>query len=207
MAKQIGAEGVVIHTGYQLKLERDEAYKNMVGCVMKAIDNSPNGAKVIIETAAGQGSQIGVSIEDFAELWNMFPKSYRKRLGTCIDTAHIFAGGAEISTVEGTKKYLKDFDKLIGIEHLTLFHLNDSKKPVNSRKDQHQGIGFGYIYSKKFGGDINAFKTLVKFAYKNSIPMILETHNGTADKPEKNEGNFADEIKLVKIFTGLSKNS
>lgn len=203
MATKIGASGVVVHIGYQMELERDEAYKNMADGIMKVIDKTPNGGTIILETPAGQGSQIATTLEDFAELYNMFPAKYKKRLGICVDTCHVFSAGAVIHTVEGTKQYFKDFDRLIGKEHLVLFHINDSKKPLNSRRDQHQGLGHGYVYNKDMGGDMNALKELTKYAKKNNIPMVLETHGGaSASAPEKNEGNFKDEIITLKLFAG-----
>ena len=203
MAKQIGASGVVVHIGYQMKLEHEEAYDNMVDGIKKVIDKTPHGAKIILETPAGQGSQIATTIKDFAEMFNKFPAKYKKRLGICVDTCHIFSAGAEINSVKGAEKYLKEFDELIGKEHLVLFHVNDSKKPLNSRKDQHEGIGYGYIYDKDKGGDIKALEVMVKFAKKNKIPMILEIHGGaSSSSDEKNKGNYRDEIILLNNFAG-----
>lgn len=203
MAKQIGASGVVVHIGYQMALEREEAYNNMADGIMKVIDKTPDGAMIILETPAGQGSQIATTVEDFAELFNKFPAKYKKRLGICVDTCHIFSAGAEIHNVKGTQQYLKDFDKLIGKKHLVLFHVNDSKKPLNSRKDQHEGIGYGYIYNTKMGGDVKALEVITQFAKKNKIPMVLETHGGaSASGTEKNDGNYKDEIILLNKFAG-----
>ena len=208
LAKDIGALGVVVHIGYQLTLDREEAYRNMADGIMKVIDKTPNGSLIILETPAGQGSQIATTIEDFAELYNMFPANYKKRLGICVDTAHVFSAGAKINTVKGVDEYFSKFEKLIGKQHLVLFHINDSKQPINSRKDQHQGLGYGYIYNKDMGGDIRALERLTQYAKKNNIPMVLETHGGaSASSPEKNEGCFGDEIILLNKFAGnISKN-
>lgn len=209
MCPQIGAQGVVIHLGYQMALTEDEAYQNMVDCVQKAIDKSEGPAKVLLETCAGQGSNIAVSLEDFAELFNMFPKKYHKKLGICVDTCHVFSAGAgELHTVDGTKKFFRDFNKLIGKEHLTLLHINDSKKPFQCRKDQHEGIGYGYIYDKEKGGDLKALEYLTQYASKNKIPMVLETHGGASPKQkEKNTGNYLDEIALLNKFAKTKSSS
>ena len=204
MATRIGASGVVVHIGYQLELEREEAYQNMVDGIKKVIDKTPNGGTIILETPAGQGSQIATTLEDFAEMYNMFPAKYKKRLGICVDTCHVFSAGTNLHTVAGVKKYLKDFDKLIGKEHLVLFHVNDSKKPLNSRKDQHECIGYGYIYNKGMGGDISALCTLAQYARKNNVPMILETPSGKKAK-DKSKGNYKDEIELLKMFASAKK--
>ena len=204
MATRIGAGGVVVHIGYQLDLEREEAYKNMVDGIKRVIDKTPKGGRIILETPAGQGSQIATTLEDFAEMYNMFPAKYKKRLGICVDTCHVFSAGANLHTVDGVKKYLIDFDKLIGKEHLVLFHVNDSKKPLNSRKDQHECIGYGYIYNKSMGGDISALATLAQYAKKNNVPMILETPSGKKAK-DKSKGNYQDEIDLLKTFATSKK--
>lgn len=203
MAKEIGASGVVVHTGFKLDLDEDEAYKNFADGVKKVIDETPNGAKILLETPAGQGSQIGTDMEGFAKLYNMFTGKYKKRMGICVDTCHIFSAGFDIHTVSGIKKYLKDFNKTFGKTNLELFHINDSKKPFNSRKDQHQGIGHGYIYNEEMGGDIDALEELTKYAKKNKIPMVLETHGAaSASTQEKNEGSFKEEIILLNKFAG-----
>lgn len=203
MVKEIGALGVVVHIGYQMKLEREEAYNNMRDGIMKVIDKTPNGGLIILETPAGQGSQIATTLEDFAELFNMFSAKYKKRIGICVDTAHIFSAGANINTVTGVNNYFKKFDKLIGKKHLVLFHINDSKQPINSRKDQHQGLGHGYIYNKELGGNMKALETLTKYARRNKIPMVLETHGGAGPKStEKNLGNYRDEIIMLNEFAG-----
>lgn len=202
ISSKMGALGVVIHMGYKLDNDEEEAYQNFVGCVSKAIDNTPKGSLVILETAAGQGTQIATSLEDFAKLYHLFPNKYKKRLGICIDTCHTFSAGENISSLEGVKDFLNRFDKLIGSKNLVLFHINDSKQQLNSRKDQHQGIGFGYIYDSNKGGDLNALKYLTQYATKHNVPMILETHGGASKKgTEKNEGSFSEEINLLKAFS------
>jgi len=197
MASKIGAEGCVLHIGYQKILNRDEAYRNMVENVKYVVDHTPSNVKVILETPAGQGTQIAKSIEEFAELYNMFPTTYKKRVSICIDTAHIFTSGNDIRTSKGIRSYLRKFNKLIGFKHLSLFHINDSKVPFQSNKDRHQGIGQGYIYKPSMGGDIAALKTLFKWANRRGIPMVLETHGSGFYNAPKDKGQYQKEIELM----------
>ena len=198
MASKIGAKGVVLHIGYQKTLPQQEAYQNMIANVKYVVDNTPSDVKVILETPAGQGTQIAKTLEEFAELYNMFTSKYKKRVTICIDTAHIFTSGNDIRTKKGISRYLRKFNKLIGFEHLSLFHINDSKVPLNSRRDVHQGIGDGYIFKSSMGGNIEALKTLSRWAKKHKIPMILETHGaGSYDNP-KDKGQYQKEIRLIK---------
>ena len=218
---RLGGIGCVLHIGYQKDLPEDEAYTNMVENVKYAIDatggnesknknTSKNklskNVKIILETPAGKGSQIGTQLEEFARIWNMFPKSYINsgRLGICVDTAHIFSSGRDISTIKGTQDYLEDFDRMIGRKHLTVFHINDSKALCNSRKDLHEGLGDGYIYGKG-NGTLKALKALWKYAHKYEIPMILETHGGGGPNSPKDNGKYAQEIGLFRKWEqGLS---
>lgn len=189
LGDEIGSSGLVIHLGNMLKLDEEEAYHNMVACVMKVIDTSKGNGRILLETSAGAGTQIGVGLKDFAKLWKMFPKSYHSRLGICVDTAHIFSAGIEINKTDMIKKYFVDFNELIGIKHLCLVHLNDSKAPLNARVDRHESLTDGYIFNNEKGGDIKALKTILNFLVKYHIPTLLET-------PE--QSNYQFEIELIK---------
>lgn len=205
LTAKLGGIGCVLHIGYQKDLDEDEAYYNMVENVKYAIDKTrdcPN-VKVILETPAGKGSQIGTKLEEFARIWNAFPKSYHSRLGICVDTAHIFSSGRCISSIKGTKDYFSDFDKQIGLKYLTLFHINDSKEDCHSCKDRHEGLGEGFIYGKEKGGDLLALKEIHTLSKKHNIPMVLETHGGGYYNAPKDEGKYAQEIAL---FRGWDKN-
>ena len=199
LTEKLGGLGCVLHIGYQKDLEEHLAYHNMVENVKYAIDQTKGlKVKILLETPAGRGSQICTSLDEFVKLWKMFPKKYLSRLGTCIDTAHIFSSGRCISSVSEIKKYLSEFDKKVGISYLDLFHINDSKAICNSRKDLHEGIGKGYIYKKELGGDLEALKEIWKFCKKNKIPMVLETHSGGYYNMEKDNGMYSQEIKLFR---------
>jgi apurinic endonuclease APN1 len=189
LGDEIGSSGLVIHLGNMMKLDEEEAYHNMVACVMKVIDTSKGGGRILLETSAGAGTQIGVGLKDFARLWKMFPKSYHSRLGICVDTAHIFSAGIEINKSQEIKKYFVDFNHLIGIKHLCLVHLNDSKAPLNARVDRHESLTKGYIFDNEKGGDVKSLQTILNFLVKYHIPALLET-------PEQSDYQF--EIELIK---------
>ena len=199
LTDKLGGLGCVLHIGYQKDLEESIAYKNMMENVKYAIDQTKDlKVKILLETPAGKGSQICTSLDEFVKLWNMFPKESLSRLGTCIDTAHIFSSGRCISNVSEIKTYLSEFDKKIGIKYLDLFHINDSKAVCNSRKDLHEGIGEGYIYKKELGGNLEALKEIWNFSTKNKIPMVLETHSAGYYNMEKDNGMYSQEIKLFR---------
>ncbi len=210
-AQQLGGGIVVLHIGNKMALTREEAYQNMAANVRHILywmsKNTPD-VKLCLETPAGQGSQIAANLDDLAELWAMiitapphdhhFPnKIYKQHLGICIDTAHIFGSGVDIRTPQGLKDYLREFDRLIGLEFLRSIHLNDSRQQLGSRKDQHTGIADGYIFQDDTC--LSVVRELVSVAKSRRIPIILETHRaGSVANPDGEL--YAQEIGLLSQF-------
>jgi DNA polymerase/3'-5' exonuclease PolX len=164
---------------------------------MKVIDTSKGNGMILLETSAGAGTQIGVGLEDFTKLWNMFPKSYHSRLGVCVDTAHIFSAGIPINQSEMVKKYFQDFDRMIGLKNLKVVHLNDSKAPLNARVDRHENLTQGYIFGQEKGGTIKALQTLLVFLVKYKIPALLETPGDDSTRAEE-AGSYQYQIEMIK---------
>ena len=185
---EIGAKGVVVHLGYRKQLTSQEAYFNMADNVVKVVvdllkyqNESSNSTiknsriKLILETPAGAGSQIGITIDDLSSLWfkikelckkyqksNNFISNYRKildRIGFCIDTAHIFSSGNKVDNPATMVTYLEKFIKEFGKNKLTCFHINDSKAPFDSHRDLHEGLGQGYL----FKDNMDTLKEIWKF--------------------------------------------
>jgi 5'-3' exonuclease len=128
--------------------------------------------KLIIETSAGQGTELFTtennSIEPLTRLWNSFNKEQQQFVGFCIDTCHIHSAGYNIETTEAVDKLFDDFDKSIGLHNLLLIHLNNSSTKYNSHVDRHGTLNQGSIPTD----------TLLHFATKSfthNIPVILET--------------------------------
>jgi deoxyribonuclease-4 len=104
--------------------------------------------------------------------------SENDRLRVCFDTEHAFAAGYDIRTEEGYERTFSEFDEKIGIDRLAAFHLNDSKKELNSRVDRHEHIGKGQI-------GVEAFRLLVNDKRFSGLPMCLETPKGPDLKEDK----------------------
>lgn len=121
---------------------------------------------ILLETTAGQGTALGWQFEHLAELLALVPR--RERLGICVDTCHIFAAGYDIRTAETYIDTFAAFDRMIGLDQIKVFHLNDSQKEFESRVDRHAHIGQGYI-------GLEAFRLLVNDPRFAQIPMIIET--------------------------------
>jgi deoxyribonuclease-4 len=183
LGHQIGAKCVVLHLGFKLDIDPTIAISNLIKNINYIINHMPKGGiKLALETSAGKGSEMGYTLEELTTIWNGIKHHGHQKVGICIDTAHIFVTGYDISTPTGIKKYLAEFNHKIGIKNITLIHLNDSRYPTASRKDEHRGIGHGLIYNSSNGK--LALKYLLKTAKQHHIPIILETHSaGSPDHP------------------------
>jgi len=182
--------GVIIHMGKNVNKEPiekciDNFYNNV-----KTVINQTNDCKtkLILETSTKtkNGNDIFYNIEIFGQLAKYLKSKLTveeyKRIGYCIDTAHVFASGYDISTKESFENFMSLWDTCIGIDKITLFHLNDSKVGLGCCRDLHEQIGDGLIYKESKEG----LKVLIEFAKNNEIPIIIESG-----------GNQDIEIKLI----------
>ena len=135
---------------------------------------------VLIETMAGQGSEIGGTFEEVAEIIRRVELS--EKVGVCLDTCHVFAAGYDI--VHDLDGVLEAFDSAIGLDRLKALHVNDSLFPLGSRKDRHAPIGEGCI-------GLDAFLELVAHPALRTLPMVLET-------PQEDLSGYAREIRLLR---------
>lgn len=134
---------------------------------------------LLIETMSGQGSEIGVTFEEIAEI--LARVELQEHIGVCMDTCHVFAAGYDI--VNDLDGVLTQFDKTIGLNRLKALHINDSLQPMGSHRDRHARLGEGMI-------DLPAIQRIVHHPSLKTLPMILET-------PNEAEG-YAREIQLLR---------
>ena len=130
---------------------------------------------IVLETTAGQGSNIGSKFEEIAKIINLVDN--KNRIGVCIDTCHILAAGYELKDKESYEKTMSEFERIIGFKYLKAVHLNDSKFDTNSKKDRHESIGKGVL------GE-NFFIRFMNDDRFNNIPIILETIDSEIWKQE-----------------------
>lgn len=137
-AKSMGARGVVVHVGKRCKLNEEDAMNNMTANIMEIIEVASPSCPLLIETPAGQGTEI---LSEGPETFNNYCAMFDDpRLGTCIDTCHVFATGVKPSNYLKTTLEHPEWKKL-----LKLIHFNDSARPLGSRIDRHEVRGFGHI--------------------------------------------------------------
>lgn len=183
----VGAVGVIIHFGNQDNAGIATAIDNMASNISWILEatKSLSNSKIILETSAGQGKQIGITLEEISSVLQKIG-SHRHRLGICIDTAHIFASGYDITTSSGWDAYMRKFNDIVGIHHLACFHLNDSASLLGDKKDRHLPLGSGNIFGifhPNLALNNNRSASVIlqhirNFAISTKIPIILETRGG-----------------------------
>ncbi len=181
----LGIQKLNFHPGSHLKkISEDDCIKVIAESINEALDQT-EFVKAVIENTAGQGTNMGYRFEHLAA---MIEKVEQKdRVGVCIDTAHAFAAGYDISTEIGFEETFNQFDLIVGFDKLMGMHLNDSKKALGSKVDRHESLGDGLIGWKPF-------QLIMEDSRFDGIPLILETPNTE---------RWADEIAQLKEWAGV----
>jgi deoxyribonuclease-4 len=164
----LGLDALVSHPGNFMD-DRASGIARNADAITHALELEPGPTRLLMELTAGQGTVIGSTFEEMALLLKAIPAKLRKRVGVCLDTAHVFAAGYDlINDYDGV---WARFDDVLGIELIGLVHLNDSKAPLGSKKDRHELIGDGQIGGGPFG-------KIMRDARLAKIPKVLETPKG-----------------------------
>jgi deoxyribonuclease-4 len=138
----------ILHPGSKLKGSEEESLEWIAQGIDAALEASDHSTMILLETMAGQGSTLGSSFEQLAKIRLL--SKYKKLIGICADTCHLFASGYNFTTHAGYEAMLKKFDATIGLKHLKVIHMNDSKKECGEKFDRHEDIGMGKIGKEAF---------------------------------------------------------
>ena len=188
MRKRLGCSASSFIRGPAWRPQTEEALSLVSAALARVLKDRPRGkAMILIEHTAGQGSAMGASFEEIAAMLDGVKNG--KRLGVCLDTCHLLASGYDLCTSDGYEKTFDTFERLIGIDRLKVFHLNDSKKPCMSRVDRHEHIGKGCI-------GIEPFRRLLNDKRFAHLPMILETEKTESRERGKIAIDPLDEMNL-----------
>ena len=181
---QLGLSYLNFHPGAALTSDVQQCLDLIVESILQVQPLVEEGnTRLLIEATAGQGSTVGHRFEHLGYLVDRLAD--RLPIGVCIDTCHIFVAGYDVRTAANWEVVLKEFDRVVGLQHLYAFHLNDSLRELGSRVDRHQPLGEGMI-----GWD--CFKFLMRDPRTRHLPKYLETPGG----PEL----WKTEIKKLKEF-------
>jgi deoxyribonuclease-4 len=168
--ERLGVDGLVLHPGSHVGEGASRGLRRVAGGASRALDSTRGfRVKLLLETTAGQGTNLGSRFEDLARI--RAGVRAPERVGTCLDTCHVFAAGYDLRTADAVRRTLDAFDGICGLDTLGAIHLNDSLKPFASRRDRHAHIGEGEIGRAGFG----AFLTDPRV---QAVPILLETPKG-----------------------------
>ena len=166
-AEQLAILGVVFHPGAHINSGEEAGIARIIAGLDQA-HAATSGYKTltVLETTAGQGTALGYRFEQLEAV--LAGVREPERIGFCFDTCHVFAAGYDIRTPETYAAAIAEFDRLLGLDRLKCFHLNDSKKGLGSRVDRHDHIGAGLLGLAPFG-------FILKDPRFAATPLILET--------------------------------
>ena len=176
---QLGITGLVMHPGAHLGTGVETGVERIREAFREILPETPPEVRLLLENTAGQGTYLG---GDFAHLAALLEGFDEDRFGVCFDTCHAHTAGYDLSTSESYTEVMAEFDRLVGLEQIKAFHLNDCLKPCGSKVDRHTHIGQGTIGR-------TGFACLMQDQRLAASPMLLETPKG--DDGEMDRVNLA----------------
>jgi deoxyribonuclease IV len=185
-ALALGADFLVTHPGSAKGTTKSQAIAKSIESLCRAADGLRlDGLTILIENTAGQGSVIGSTFEEVAEIVTGAARDLP--VGACLDTAHCFAAGYAVHTPLGLKETVKRIEGTIGMKNVRIIHANDSKTLFESHVDRHEQIGKGHIGAE-------GFRRIVQHSKLSRIPFICET---PIDRPGDDKRNIRMLRKLA----------
>ncbi|WP_416728997.1 deoxyribonuclease IV [Fictibacillus sp. JL2B1089] len=184
----LGAKQIVLHPGAHVGEGSEIGIKKIIEGLNEVLTKEQN-VQIALETMAGKGSECGKTFEELAQIIDGV--SLNEKLSVCFDTCHTHDAGYDI--VNDFDGVMNQFDKLIGIDRIKVFHINDSKNVTGAAKDRHENIGFGHI-------GFDALNYIVHHEQFKDIPKILETPYVGTDKNNKRPP-YQLEIEMIKTKT------
>ena len=180
---QLGIPYLVTHLGSHLGTGEEAGIKRLVDGLTKA-GQTKNDVMILLENTAGQKNSVGSDFQQLGEIFKQLKPG--KKFGVCLDTCHAFVAGYDLRTKEKVKETFKEFDKYVGIENLKILHLNDARGELGCNLDRHYHLGLGGIGEE-------GITSVVKFANKEKIPIILET-------PIDDDRDDFENVKIAKGY-------
>jgi deoxyribonuclease-4 len=181
-AESLGLEGLVMHPGSYTSGSEAEGLRLISEAIATLLAERPRAkTMVLLEHTAGQGTNLGHRFEHLAAILERLGGS--PRVGVCLDTCHLLTAGYDLCTGPGYEDTFREFDRIVGLDRIKVFHLNDSKRPCGSRVDRHEHIGKGCL-------GLEPFRRLLNDPRFAALPMLLETPK--LDTPESRRRSLVD---------------
>lgn len=168
--ERLGLLGLVLHPGSHRGSGEESGLARIARALGELHGATPGfDAQILLETTSGSGHSLGHRFEQLGWLLEATPEGHR--LGVCLDTCHIFAAGYDLRTPRRYQETIEQFDRTIGLDRLSVIHLNDSKGELGSHRDRHEHIGQGCI-------GLQGFRNVLSDPRLSDVPGILETPKG-----------------------------
>lgn len=163
---RLGLDFIVTHPGNAIDGNLETGVARNAEGLTRALDAVAGPTMVLLELTAGSGTSIGATFENLAGIIARLPDPHAGRVGVCVDTCHAFAAGYDLA--KDWHGVWTRFDGVLGLDRLRLFHVNDSKHPLGSRKDRHEHLGRGTL-------GVEPFRQLMNDPRFAEVPKLLET--------------------------------
>lgn len=172
-ASQMGIKGSIVHLGSYKQEETQDKFDALIKNIVEILNKTPEDTLFIIENAGN--NKIGKSLQEIKDIMGAVGSS---RVKVCLDSCHLFSAGYSLQTKEQLDLFLADFDGLIGLPNLEVWHLNDSRDPLDSGRDRHENIGRGTIGRQEF-------ELIINHPRLKHLPFIIETPGFDKKGPDK----------------------
>ena len=193
----LGIGALCFHPGAARDGNREAAAGRVTAAIVGALEKTAGETRVLIENTAGAGLTMGRTPEEVAAMLAGVPASLRARTGYGLDTCHLFAAGHPIHESKAALTGVLDaFEAAIG-EPPSFFHLNDSKFPFGSNRDQHALIGEGLIGAEAFGW-------LLADPRSRNVPLILETPQQNFEVAEDDASPDPWDVRMLELLRGMN---
>jgi deoxyribonuclease-4 len=188
----LGLDFLVTHPGNATDGDRPSGLRRNARAVRRALQRlGGTDTAVLFESTAGQGTSLGADFAELASLLEGVGREFQPYLGVCIDTAHLLAAGYDlVSDYEGV---IQELERLVGLERVRLFHLNDSKTPLGSRVDRHEDIGDGQL-------GLAPFRHIMRDPRFGKVPKVIETPKGK--DPVRNDRKNLRRLRRCAVTSG-----
>lgn len=190
----LGAQYVVFHTGSHRGSGVEAGIARVAEGIKRVLAETPPSVMLLLENDVGAGNSLGASFEQLAAILALLPE-YAERLGVCLDTAHLWGAGHDITDAASTLQVLQRFDETVGIARLKILHLNDTEKALGSHRDVHARLGEGIIGNE-------GLQTLLTDPRLQHVHVLMETPIQTDENGKEDWEHDASQIAKAKALAG-----
>lgn len=191
----LGARYVVFHTGSHRGSGVEAGIARIAEAIRRILPETPAEVMLLLENDVGAGNSLGHSFEQINAALNLLPE-YRERVGVCIDTAHLWGAGYDISSAASALAVLAHFDETIGLQRLKVIHLNDTEKALGSHRDVHARLGEGIIGEE-------GLRAMFSDPRLEHVAVLLETPIKTDENDKEDWDHDKQHFEYVRALVGV----